>query len=71
MLNVLSERSPAAELIEVHRARASKEDLAYLRFRAKLLAVERRSLPNVDWSAVIWGVAGCAVAAFLCAVLIL
>jgi hypothetical protein len=72
MLNGLSERSPAEELIELHRVRASKEDFAYERFRAKLLhAQPRRALPGINWSAVIWSIAGSAVAAFICAVLIL
>ena len=74
MLNALSERSAAEEFLELHRARVSKEDLAYARFRTKLLAVEvvpSAPSPTVNWSAVIWSIAGCAVAAFVCAVLIL
>jgi hypothetical protein len=70
MLTALSERSPAEEFVEAHRVRASKEDLAYARFRAKLLASEPRASPQPDWSAVIWSVAGCAVAAFVCFVAI-
>ena len=70
MLNALSERSPAEELIELHRARASKEDFAYLRFRAKLLDVEKHPPLRIDWSALIWSVAGSAVAAFVCTILI-
>ena len=70
MLNALSERSPAEEFLEAHRVRASREDLAYARFRAQLLAVERQVPPQLDLSAVIWSVAGCAVAAFVCFVAI-
>ena len=70
MLNALSERSPAEELIELHRARASKEDFAYERFRANLLKPPQRSITRINWSTLIWSVAGSAVAAFVCTILI-
>ena len=70
MLNALSERSPAEELIEAHRARASRQDFAYLRFRATLLTGEWRS-SEWDWHAVVGCAVGCAIAAVVCAMLIL
>jgi len=71
MLNGLAERSAAEELIEGHRSRASKEDFAYERFRANLGKAAPRKVVRVNWSVVIWSIAGCAVAAFICTILIL